>query len=210
MIRLLIANNHPVVCEGLKQIFARASDIEVAAEAENGEETLQQVRDGTFDLLLLCMNIQDISSIGLIGLIHACRPDLPILVCTIHNKVETASCALKAGARGIITKGSKPEQWLEAVRTASSGDIYIDPAVAGEMAISAISPNPPSPHTLLSGRELEVFYLLVNGFGGNEIAEQLSFSNKTVNTYKTKLMKKMGLNNVADIVRYALRHKLTD
>lgn len=209
MIRLLIANNHPVVCEGLKQIFARAPDIEIAAETKNGEETLQQVRDTTFDLLLLCMNMQDVGSIELIGLIHACRPGLPILACTLHNELETAACALKTGVRGIITKGSKPEQWLEAVRKVNSGDIYIDPAVSGEMAISAISPNPPSPHTLLSDRELEVFHLLVNGCGGNEIAQQLLISNKTVNTYKRKLMKKMSLNNVADMVRYALQHKLT-
>lgn len=209
MIRLLIANNHPVVCEGLRQIFARAPDIEIAGEAENGEETLQQVRDGAFDLLLLCMNMQDVSSVDLIGLIYACRPDLPILACTVHNEVQTAACALKAGARGIIAKSSKPEKWLEAVHKVSSGDICIDPVVADEMAISATSPNPPLPHTLLSDREFEVFHLLVNGCGGNEIADQLSISNKTVNTYKTKLMKKMSLNNVADMVRYALQHKLT-
>ncbi len=208
MIRLLIANNHPVVREGLKQIFARVSDIEIAGEAENGEETLQQVRDGVFDLLLLCMNIQDVGSVDLIGLIHACRPDLPILACTVHNEVETAACALKAGARGIITKSSKPEKWLEAVHKVSSGDIYIDPAVADEMVISATSPNPPLPHTLLSDREFEVFHLLVNGKSGNEIAEQLLISNKSVNTYKTKLMKKMNFNNVADLACYALQHEL--
>lgn len=208
MIRLLIANNHPVVCEGLKQIFARAPDIEVATEAENGEETLQQVRDGTFDLLLLCMNMQDVSSVDLIGLIHACRPSLPILACPIHNEVQVVTCALKAGACGIITKGSKPEKWLEAVRKVSSGDAYIDPVVADEIAISATSHDLSLPHDLLSDREFEVFHLLVNGCGGNEIAKQLSISNKTVNTYKNKLMRKMNFNNVADMVRYALQHKL--
>lgn len=210
MIRLLVANNHPVVCEGLKQIFARASDIEIAGEAENGEETLQQVRGGTFDLLLLCMNMPDISSTDLIGLIHACRPDLPILACTIHYEVEAATCALKAGACGIITKGCKPEKWLEAIHKVSSDGRYIDPVVAEEMAINTILPNKSLPHHVLSDRELEVFHLLVKGRSGNEIAEQLSLSCKTVSTYKIKLMKKMNLSNVADLVRYALQYELID
>ena len=210
MIRLLITDNHAVVREGLKQIFSLTPDIEITGEAENGEEALQQVRDGAFNLLLLEINMPDVTGVELISLIHECRPDLPILVFSMHSEVRIATCALKAGACGFITKNSKPERLIEAVRKVSSGHKYIDPTMAEDMAISSIIPNRFLPHSLLSDRELEVLNLLAKGKGGNEIAKQLSISNKTVSTYKVQLMKKMNFSNMADLVRYALQHELID
>lgn len=208
MIRMLIADDHAIVREGLKQIIALAEDIELAGEAANGAEVLQQVRAGVFDLLLLDMSMPGISGADLIGRIKLCQAALPILVCTMHNEPQVANRALKAGASGFITKDSDPEKLLAAIRKVSAGGKYIDPAIAEQMVFAATSQNRELPHTLLSSREFEVFCLLVAGKSVNEIAGQLCISNKTISTHKVRLMEKMNLHNVADMVRYAVQHEL--
>jgi DNA-binding NarL/FixJ family response regulator len=211
MIRMLIADDHAIVRGGLKQIFALAPDIELAGEAANGAEVLQQLNHGVFDLLLLDMNMPGVSGVDLISRIKLIRADLPILVFTMHNETQVATRALKAGASGYITKDSDPERLLAAIRKVSAGGKYIDPALAEQMAFDATSPNlRVLPHVLLSDREFEVFRLLVAGKGVNEIAEHLSISNKTVSTHKVHLMEKMNLSSVAELVRYAVQHGLAD
>ena len=210
MIRLLIADDHEIVRNGLKQLIGLTLDIEIAGEATNGAEVLQQVRGGIFDLLLLDMDMPGISGSELIGLVKAFRPALPILVYSMHNEANMASGAFKAGASGYFTKSSDPKMLMEAIRRVSSGGQYIDPAIAEQMALDSAFPQLKLPHTLLSDREFEIFRLLVAGQSVNEIAEQLFISNKTVSTHKTHLMEKMNLHNVADMVRYAMQHRLTD
>lgn len=210
MIRLLIADDHAIVREGLKQLIALTIDIEIAGEATNGEEVLQQVRGSIFDLLLLDMNMPGVSGCELIGLVKACRPALPILVYSMHNETHVASGTFKAGASGYFTKNSNPKMLMEAIRRVSGGGQYIDPAIAEQMAFDSAFPQLKLPHTLLSDREFEIFRLLVAGKSVNEIAEQLFISNKTVSTHKTHLMEKMNLHNVADMVRYAVQHRLAD
>lgn len=210
MIRLLIADDHAIVRGGLKQIFALAPDIELVGEAANGPEVLQQLHDGVFDLLLLDMNMPGVSGVDLIARIKLGWADLPILVFTMHNETQVATRAIKAGASGYITKDSDPERLLAAIRKVSAGGRYIDPALAEQMAFDSTSPNRYLPHVLLSDREFEVFRMLVAGKGVNEIAEQLSISNKTVSTHKIHLMEKMNLTSVADLVRYAVQHGLAD
>lgn len=210
MIRLLIADDHAIVREGLKQLIALTLDIEIAGEVTNGTEVLQQVRGGIFDLLLLDMNMPGISGSELIGLVKACRPTLPILIYSMHNEAHVASSTFKAGASGYFTKNSDPKMLMEAIRKVSGGGQYIDPAIAEQMAFNSAFPQLKLPHTLLSDREFEIFRLLVAGKSVNEIAEQLFISNKTVSTHKTHLMEKMHLHNVADLVRYAVQHSLAD
>jgi len=208
MIRLLIADDHAIVREGLKQLIALTRDIEVAGEATNSSEVLQQVRSGIFDLLLLDINMPAISGSELIRRVTECRPDLPILVYSMHNEAHVATSVFKAGASGYFTKSSDPKMLAAAIRKVSGGGQYIDPAIAEQMAFDSAFPQRKLPHTLLSDRELEVFRLLVAGKSVNEIAGQLFVSNKTVSTHKTNLMKKMNLHNVADLVRYAMQHRL--
>lgn len=210
MIRLLIADDHEIVREGLKQLIALTMDIEIAGEATNGEEVLQQVRGSVFDLLLLDMNMPGVSGCELIGLVKACRPALPILVYSMHNEAHVASGTFKAGASGYFTKNSNPKMLMDAIRRVSGGGQYIDPAIAEQMAFDSAFPQLKLPHTLLSDREFEIFRLLVAGKSVNEIAEQLFISNKTVSTHKTHLMEKMNFHNVADMVRYAMQHRLAD
>lgn len=210
MIRLMIADDHAVVRNGIKLMLALAPDMELVAEAVDGAVVLHQVREGGIDLLLLDMNMPGISGVDLIGRIKLCRPELPILIFTMHNDAQLAMRALKAGASGFICKDSEPETLLAAIRKVSAGGKYLDPAVAEQIALDATSTNLKPPHTLLSDRELEIFHLLVAGKSSNEIAEKLCISNKTISTHKTHLMEKMNLHNVADLVRYAVQYGLVE
>lgn len=211
MIRVLIADDHAVVRNGIKQIFARSSDLEVAGEATNGDEVIRHVRDGGFDLLLLDMNMPGISGVDLIARVKLCRVTLPILIFTMHNDAQIAMRALKAGASGFISKDCEPELLLAAIHKIHSGQKYIGPELAEQIALGATSPNNDQlPHTLLSDREMEVFCMLVAGKSSNEIADKLCISNKTISTHKTHLMEKMNLHNVADLVRYAIEHGIAE
>ncbi|OGT11781.1 MAG: DNA-binding response regulator [Gallionellales bacterium RIFCSPLOWO2_12_FULL_59_22] len=210
MIRLLIADDHAIVREGLKQLVALTQDIEVAGEAGNGSEVLQQVRNGIFDLLLLDMNMPETGGIELIGLVKACQPALPILIYSMYNEAHMATSAFKAGASGYFSKSSDPAMLVAAIRKVSGGGQYIDPMIAEQMAFDSAFPQRKLPHTLLSDREFQIFRLLVAGKSVNEIARQLCICNKTVSTHKTNLMEKMNLRNVADLVRYAMQHRLAD
>lgn len=210
MIRLMIADDHAVVRNGIKLMLALAPDMELIAEAVDGAVVLHQAREGGIDLLLLDMNMPGISGVDLIGRVKLCRPELHILVFTMHNDAQLAMRALKAGASGFICKDSEPEALLAAIRKVSAGGKYLDPAVAEQIALDATSTNLKPPHTLLSDRELEIFHLLVAGLSSNEIAEKLCISNKTISTHKTHLMEKMSLYSVADLVRYAMQYGLTD
>lgn len=210
MIRLMIADDHAVVRNGIKLMLALASDMELVGEAVDGAVVLHQVREGGIDLLLLDMNMPGISGVDLIGRVKLCRPELPILVFTMHNDAQLAMRALKAGASGFITKDSEPETLLAAIRKVSAGGKYLDPAVAEQIALDATSTKMQLPHTLLSDRELEVFRMLVAGKSSNEIAENLCISNKTISTHKTHLMEKMNLHSVADLVRYAVQYGLVE
>lgn len=210
MIRLLIADDHAIVREGLKQLVSLTQDIEVAGEAANSSEVMQQVLGGIFDLLLMDLNMPEIGGVELIGRVKACRPALPILVYTMHNEVHVATSVFKAGASGYFRKNSDPKLLMDAIRRVSGGGQYIDPAIAEQMAFDSAFPQRKLPHTLLSDREFEIFRLLVAGKSVNEIAEQLFISSKTVSAHKANLKQKMNIHNVADLVRYAAKHGLSD
>lgn len=211
MIRVLIADDHAVVRQGLKMIFALCPDIEVLAEAVDGEETVQHLR-GTagFNLLLMDMNMPGVSGIGLIERIKMCDKTLPILVFSMQNDPHIVVRALKAGASGYIAKDKDPAILLDAIRKVASGGKYIDPIVAEQMVFEGLSEEHSIPHTHLSDRELEVFRLLVAGKGVNEIADQLIISNKTVSSHKKRLMEKMHFSGMADLMRYAVQRRLFD
>lgn len=208
MIRLVIADDHAIVRGGLKQIFALAPDFEVVGEAVNGSEVLERLRLDPFDLLLLDLNMPGISGADLITRVKAHRADLPILVLSMHNEPQVAARMLKAGASGYITKDCEPDILLAAIRKVAANGKYIDPELAEKMVFDVTSTAQRPPHSLLSEREREVFRLLTMGKGVNEIAVQLAISNKTVSTHKVRLMEKMNLASMADLMRYAMQHGL--
>ncbi len=204
MIRLLIADDHAIVRSGLKQVFALAPDLEVVGEAVNGAEVLDCLRQYEFDLLLLDINMPGLSGPDLIARVKAHRADLPILVLSMHNEAQVATCVLKAGANGYVTKDSEMDVLLGAIRRVAGGGKFIAPELAEKLVFDTSMSSEKPPHTSLSDRELEVFRLLVAGRGVNEIVEQLCISNKTVGTHKTRLMEKLNLASVAELTRYAL------
>jgi DNA-binding NarL/FixJ family response regulator len=208
MIRLVIADDHAIVRGGLKQIFALVPDFDVVGEAVDGSEVLACLHRIPFDLLLLDLNMPGISGADLIMRVKAHRAELPILVLSMHNEPQVAARMLKAGASGYITKDSEPDILLNAIRKVAGNGKYIDPELAEKMVFDATSTAQRPPHSLLSERELEVFRLLTIGKSVNEIATQLAISNKTVSTHKVRLMEKMNLTSMADLMRYAMQHGL--
>ena len=210
-IKLLLADDHSLVREGLKQLFALTNDIEVAGEAANAGQVIDFLRGRTVDIVLLDMSMPGIGGAGLIARIVAQDVAPPVLVLSMHNEVQVVRRALAAGASGYLTKDCNPDVLLTAIRKVASGRRFLDPVLAEEMAFEAALPGKLSlPHEHLSGREFEVLTLLVRGLSVGEIADQLAISNKTVSTHKTRLMEKMGFSTQTDLVRYAIDHDLVN
>ncbi len=210
MIRVLLADDHAVVRAGLRGILDDTGDIEVAAEAANGQEVLARVREGDFDLAVLDMSMPGRSGLELIKLVKAEKPKLRNLILSMHSEEQYAVRALKAGASGYLSKESAADQLVAAIRRVAAGGAYVSPETAERLALGAARGGDALPHTRLSDREFQVFQLIASGRSITEIAQQLTLSAKTVSTHKTRLMEKMGLANQAELIRYALEHKLLD
>ena len=208
MIRVVLADDHTIMREGLKRILDGADDIEVVGEATDGFEALSQVRKGGFDLLLLDLSMPGRSGVELIRQIKDEAPKLPILVLTMHDEEQYAVRTFRAGARGYLTKESAGTQLLCAIRKLASGRPYISNAVAEQLAMDAMPASECLPHKELSNREFEVFSLLVAGKSISEIAELLHLSAKTVSTHKTRILHNMAMHSLADMVKYAMNHRL--
>lgn len=210
MIRILVADDHTLVREGLKQILSSAQDMLVAAEAVDGDQALLRVRTGEFDLALIDMSMPGLSGIELIKRLKLEKPKLRILVLSMHGEQQYAVRAYKAGASGYLTKDSASSQLVEAIRKIAAGGVYISAAAAEQLALGAMRNDAALPHTALSDREFEVFRLIVAGISLTEIADGLHLSVKTVSTHKTHILQKMSMSGTAELVRYALEHQLLD
>ncbi|KIV72347.1 response regulator [Metapseudomonas otitidis] len=208
MTRILIADDHAIMRGGLKQLIEFDARLQVAAEAENGAQVLEQLRTGEFDLLLLDMSMPGLSGEDLISRVHGRYPRLPILVLSMHNEAQIAQRALRAGASGYLTKDHNPETLLAAIHRVAGGGRYLDPRIAEQLAFASSSPTDDAA-AQLSDREFQILRLLAQGLSVNQIADQLVISNKTVSTHKTRLMEKMGFTCNADIIKYAMTHGLT-
>lgn len=207
--RVVIADDHAIVREGLRRILEGQDGIEVAGEAVNGHEVMDRVRAGAFDLLLLDLSMPGKSGIDLIRQVRDESPRLRILVLTMHEEDQYAVRAIRAGAQGYLTKESAPSQLVSAIRRIAEGRPYISANVAEQLALDAMPGGDEEPHKHLSDREFEIFQLLVGGRSVSEIAGQLHLSVKTVSTHKTRILQKMSVPSVADLVRYAIRHRLS-
>ena len=207
MIRIIIADDHAIVRGGLKQIFAMTSDIVVVSEAAQSSEVLEQWRQIPCELLLLDLTMPGVSGVDLICRLHDEKPDLPILVLSMHNEGQIVARTLRAGAAGYVTKDSEPEILLAAVRKVAAGGKYIDPSLVESMIFNTAGSSD-LPHDSLSERELQVLKMVAAGGPLGEIAARLHLSPKTVSTHKMRLMQKLGIDNNADLVRYATRHGL--
>jgi len=210
MIRIVIADDHTIVREGLKQVLSAASDLTVVGEAQNGHEVLQRVREQDFDVLLLDMSMPGKSGIELIKQVRAEKPKLRIMVLSMHQEPQYAVRAIRAGASGYLTKESAAAQLVSAIRKVAAGGAFITDAVAEQLALGAMPQADGPPHRLLSDREFQVFRLLVAGKTVSEVAEQLNLSVNTVSTHKARTMQKMNMSNPTELIRYAIQHGLID
>lgn len=208
MIRIVIADDHTIMREGLKRILQEVEDIEVVGEAVDGFEVLATVRKAGFDLLLMDLSMPGRSGVDLIRQIKDEAPKLPILVLTMHEEEQYAVRAIRAGASGYLTKESAGTQLVTAIRKVASGRPFISLEVAEQLAIDAMPARHELPHKDLSDREFEVFNLLVSGKSITEIAVMLHLSVKTVSTHKTRILLKMDSNSLAELVQYAIAHGL--
>jgi len=206
--RIVIADDHAIVREGLKRIVSEAADLRVVGEAADGTEVMQRVRGDEFDVLVLDLSMPGRSGMELIRLVKSERPRLRVLVLSMHQEMQYAVRAIKAGASGYLTKESAPAQLELAIRKIAAGGAYISAEVAEQLALGAMPGRSAAPHENLSDREFQVFRMLVDGLSVTDIAERLNLSVKTVSTHKANLMQKMGLQNPSELFRYAIRHGL--
>ncbi len=210
-VRIVLADDHAIVREGLKRIVADVADFQVVGEAADGTEAMRAVRELDFDVLVLDLSMPGRSGMELIKLAKAEKPKLRILVLSMHQEMQYAVRAIKSGASGYLTKESAPAQLEQAIRKISGGGAYISAEVAEQLALGAMPGGSASlPHESLSDREFEVFRLLVAGDAVSDIAAKLNLSVKTVSTHKANLMQKLGLANPTELVRYAIKHGLAD
>ncbi len=210
MIRIVVADDHTIVREGLKQLLAAAGDLEVVGEAQDGFEVIKRVREAEFDLLLLDMSMPGKSGIELIKQVRAEKPKLRILVLSMHEEHQYAVRAIRAGASGYLTKESASRQLVEAIRKVAGGGAFISSAVAEQLALGAM-PDAQGPlHASLSDREFQVFRMLAEGKSVSDIAERLNLSVKTVSTHKANILQKLNMTTAGELIRYAIAHRLVE
>ncbi len=206
-LRVFVADDHALFRQGVKALLSEEPDLAVAGEAGTAKETLQRMRSEAWDILLLDISLPDGSGIDLLRQIRPHKPDLPILILSMHPEEQFAVNLLRAGANGYITKDAVPQQVVQAIRTLLQGRKYISPAVAHLLADDIGSDRRP-PHEQLSEREFQVFCKLAAGRSVGNIAEELFLSNKTVSTYRARVMEKMSAKSNADLTYYAIKNGL--
>jgi len=208
MIQILIADDHAIIRDGLKQIISFVSNMTVVGEAADGEEVLQKIRTLQVDVLVLDMSMPGKSGIALIQQINAFKPELPILVLSMHQESQYAVQAMRAGASGYITKNTASSQLIEGIRKVAEGGTFVSPEISAKLIKQMHKPETDLPHTKLTAREFQIFSMLVEGHSVNDIARILSLSNKTISTHKAAVLQKMDASTTASLVYYALKHGL--
>ncbi|MBN9698408.1 MAG: response regulator transcription factor [Zoogloea sp.] len=209
-IRVLIADDHAIVRQGLRQILSDTADLTVAGEAENGVQAVQMVRSGEWDVVLMDVSMPDRNGIDALKIIKKEFPRLPVLILSMYPEEQYAIRALKAGAAGYLTKQSAPELLVTAIRQVASGKKYVSPSLAEELANAIGEDSERPPHEKLSDREYQTLCMIASGKTPTEIAEALNLSVKTVSVYRARLLEKMNLRNNAELTHYGLKHGLAE
>lgn len=209
-IRVLIADDHAIVRQGLRQILSDTPDLTVSGEAENGVQAVQMVRTGEWDVVLMDVSMPDRNGIDALKLIKKEYPRLPVLILSMYPEEQYAIRALKAGAAGYLTKQSAPELLVTAIRQVASGKKYVSPSLAVELANAIGDDSERPPHEKLSDREYQTLCMIASGKTPAEIAEALNLSVKTVSVYRARLLEKMNLRNNAELTHYGLKHGLAE
>jgi len=210
-IRVLIVDDHAILRAGVREMLADEEDLQVVGEAGSAEETLQLLNNGTeVDVVILDVTLPGQSGIELLKTLRRDRPDLQILVLSMHPERSFAVRLMRAGANGYVPKMIVPEELVRAVRAVGSGRRYITPIVAELLASEAAAEEDGPLHNRLSERELQVFTRIARGVSPAVMANELGLSVKTVSTYRARILEKMGMRSNAEIAAYAVRNQLVD
>lgn len=207
-LRVLIADDHAIIREGLKQIIADSGDFIVSAEAGTGQAALQCVRSQEVNLVLLDISLPDRNGIEVLNQIRKEFPALPVLMLSMHREDQYALRALRSGAAGYLNKQGAPDELIDAMRIVASGRKYITPTLAQELASHFNRDSTQAAHDTLSDREFQTLVMIASGKTVTEIADELSLSVKTISMYRSRLLQKMKLRNNAELTHYALKHQL--
>jgi two-component system invasion response regulator UvrY len=210
MIKIIIADDHPIVRAGMKQIIAEASDLVVADEADDGHKLLSKTRKGNFDVVILDITMPHMDGLDVLKQLKIEKPKLPVIVLSMHPEDQYALRVLKAGASGYVTKASAPDELINAIRKVCRGGKYISPAIAEKLAFQLDANFKEMPHEALSDREYQVLCMLASGKTVTEMADELALSVKTISTYRARILEKMDMKNNAELIHYAIQNELVD
>ena len=208
MIRIMIADDHAIVRQGLARILEKSGEMQIVAEHDNGADALNWLLDNDCDIALLDISMPGMNGIDLLKQLREEKPKLPVLVISIYAEDQYAVRLIKAGASGYLTKGCSPATLMKAVNRIISGSKYISPAVAEMLANEIGDTHEKLPHKILSDREYQILLLLASAKTIAEIADTLALSGKTISTYRNRILLKMHLRNNAELMRYAVDNHL--
>ena len=210
MIRILIADDHPIVRRGLRQILSDRFEGVHLGEAENSQQALELIQKEDWDMAILDVSMPGRGGLELLKELKRGHPGLPVLILSIHPEDQYAIRSLKAGAAGYLTKGSVPEELVKAVEKILAGGKYVSSTLAEKLAYTLAGGTKEHPHEALSDREYQVMVMIASGKTVSEIADELSLSVKTISTYQTRILEKMGMKNNAELMHYAMENKLVE
>src|SRR5688572_15378218 len=208
MIRILIADDHPILRAGLKTLLSECDDMTVTGEASSGEETIKLIKSGEHDVVLLDITLPDMNGVDALKQIKRHRPELSVLILSMHPEEQYAVNLLRAGASGYVPKEAAPEQLVAAIRTVVNGRRYVSAALAEALARELADPEQQPSHGALSAREFQIFCKLAAGMSVSQIGASLNLSVKTISTYRSRILEKMGMKTNADLISYAIRNRL--
>jgi DNA-binding NarL/FixJ family response regulator len=210
MINILIADDHELIREGLKKILKKEADMEVLGEARNAQEVFDQVKNRKLNIVLLDISMPGLSGLDVLTELRQNYPKLPVLILSMHPEDRFAVRALRAGAAGYVTKDSAVGELVKAIRKVVTGSKYVSVRLAEKLADELEKGNEKPPHEMLSDREFQVMRMVAAGKKISEIAEELSLSISTVNTYRTRILEKMQMATNVELTRYAIENHLIE
>ena len=210
MIKILIADDHPIVRQGFKQVLSETADLVVADEAGSGQEVLNLIAKKDYDVILLDISMPGKNGLEVLKELRITNTKIPVLILSIYPEEQYAIRALKAGASGYLTKASAPEELISAIRKVSRGGKYISSSLAEKIAYELDGDAEKAPHDTLSDREYQILLMIASGKTVSDIVDEMCLSVKTVSTYRSRILDKMKMKNNAELTTYAIRNKLVE